>query len=346
MSEPRPTVHISTAGDILAMIPSLVGYQLDSKHVAVLGMIDDRLITFTAAIDWEDNDPADVAMAIERAATTSGADQLLVVGYGPQGATRARAFGAMSAQVNPGLSHHEMHINEGQYVLLDHPRARWRPMPEPPADLAVLGRPPAAATREEMRARYAPLDQPTIDPLAGDQAVRLDRLSPSLRIDIARRSLDRIAARAPKPFDAAQVAHLVQDRDVRGSIIVHAYPSSARTEALVQVYRGAPVPHRPVLGSAAGAALYLSGRQAQADAVLEHAGDERLAGLITAAIRAGVPPDRVSEILARTVPEGLRSADEEWTRQTEPTRRARQRPEHPDLSTIPPPMPDVGGPEF
>ena len=345
--------RLTGIGDTIAAIPTIVGYQPAEGCVAVMGASND-VVAVTGVIQWPDEPDLrataeDLAAAFRASMINGGVDHLMIVGYGETGAARAVAFAdAIDATMGNPPTHYEILVQDGRYRL-NHPAASWRAVPEPPAEFAVAGWAPAAATREELWARYDPLERPTIEALSADHRRRLDRLSPSLRADIARRSLDRIATRDDRVSDGAQVAHLVQDPPVRDAVIVHAQGDVARTEALVQTFRGAPRAQRAVLAAAAGTALYLRGEAAHADPVLAHAGDDTLAGLARSAVAAGLPPGRVRADLVGAVDEDLAQADARWSLQTQgldvPRGNRVEEPQH-EPPTVAPPAPGVSGPSI
>lgn len=101
----------------------------------------------------------------------------------------------------------------------------------------------------------------------------------------------------------------------------------AKTETLVQLYRGAPDHQRPTLATAAATVMYANGAStSRTEAALQHANpDEKLTNLVTLAARAGMPPHQLKQAMKET-PADLTSADNAWTahRIVNPPSRAHQ----------------------
>ncbi|TDE88182.1 DUF4192 family protein [Occultella glacieicola] len=310
-------------GEYLATLPYQVGYELTDQHVMLVGEIGDTPVV-SASIEWH-SDRSDVHQAEGLAAQLlpvmqrNGATGLMLIGYGNDGATRVEALAdaiTASSATPPAITLVE--VDNDRFRVrdeLDPDWSKWGTVSPPPIELIVEGGWPApAATREEVMERYAPLPQPTFTTLAPSEARRLDDLLPSLRAEIATRTLSRLTddptIHDPKAF--ATIAHLIQgDRAVRDAIIVDAARPPARADTLIRLYRSAPQELRPELAATAATALYLSGSTTlEPTAVLAHADPpNRLAYLTKAAIETGAPAEQLLTGLSASVVQGLAEAD-------------------------------------
>lgn len=167
----------------------------------------------------------------------------------------------------------------------------------------VAGQPPVAGSREELLARYRLCldEQPTATDLG-----RVDVEGTALeRHDRALRALRRLRRTGDVPLARsralAQVMVLVQDVDVRDLVLarlVDADDGALLVDGLVQVALRSPDDLRPVVAGAAAAALAATGGSSVAAwAMVDHARDDSLAGLVGVFLRAMLPPAELQQVL-------------------------------------------------
>src|SRR5699024_1813400 len=149
-----------------------------------------------------------------------------------------------------------------------------------------------ASSETDLQARYDPLPEPSYPSLDSATAAQLDDTPPSTRADTATRYLTQLAARE-SPDSTRQQSILAYtmttDHNVRDTVMAAAIDDPAKTETLVQLYRGAPEHQRPTLATTAATVIYASGESStRTEAALRHGDPEaQLTQLVTTATRAG-----------------------------------------------------------
>ena len=337
-------INMSLA-DYLAQLPYQVGYELADQHIMVVGQIE-RIPVLSAAIEWPDgrtliHQAEGISTQVLPVMQRAGATGMILIGYGPNGPERVEALAqAIAASSATPPAPVLVHVENDQYRSrdeLDPEWSSWSDVGPAPIEHVVNGHPAPAPTREAVLQRYAPLPQPTFTHASPSDAQRLDGLLPSLRAEIATRTLDLLTDNATDqvPRALATVAHLVQsDRQVRDAVIVHAAQEPARADTLVRLYRSAPKDMQPDLAATAATTLYLSSSNTiAASAALLHAAPNLLALLTQAAIETGTPPDRLLPGLAASIAGGLAEADRQHESQLTDKLRAAAFPGRPAPGT-------------
>lgn len=318
--------------EYLASLPYRAGYELTSKHVVVVPLDGAGTPRVMAAFEWNtgrstDHEAQFVTTHLAGPMNQETPDVLLIVGYGPQGATRATALGqAMLGSVSPKPGLLLVHI-EGDQIRTSHTAGlSWEPSRRlPAAALAIAeGLPAPADDRAAVAARYAPLDAPGAASVSKSQAVRLAMTAPALRAEILTRAIDHLSVPG-QGEDATKmglVAHLIgTDVLMRDVAIAHAGQSLARADALVRTFRAAqPAQRAPVSAAAAAATFLAAGTPVAVEALLNHAQpsarDRSLGQLIRMTQVAGLPPAPLRAALVGDVDKSVSSAEEAWQAST------------------------------
>ncbi|MCF4123737.1 hypothetical protein L1785_22515, partial [Antribacter sp. KLBMP9083] len=257
---------------------------------------------------------------------------LMVVGYGPAGPERSRLI-ATELRDALDATTVQVHIQDGTWRTRAGLAGPWgvaTALPRP----AGPGLPDLAATKDELRTSMAPLPWPVFGSPSPATLAGLEKLSPALRADVARRTLDNVAAGNDPVAQTELLAHLAtSDLVTRDIILGHALDGTdteARVNALVQTFRSAPAENRQALAALAAAATYLAAwNPPHVRELLAHADSHStLAGLVSTAVDAGVNPHKLRSTLLRAVSIELDEAEHAGTAND------RTRPDVPGTSKV------------
>lgn len=315
--------------EYLATLPTQLGYRLDERHVAFLTFGTDGRPGMTAAIEWNpaqvpDRDFAEYLAAwLAQAASGREHQQMLIVGYGTQGAERAELLGDAltgTADLQPPVL--VQIVDTDWRVQQPHSAAlsQFRPLPDLSADLVLAGIPVPASTREDYTRRFEPLPEPLYGTVPARNAAVFENSPPSFLVEVATRSLDHLAApgQGDDPQRMATLAHLATSSDgaVRDGILVAAYATDGRLDAMVRTFRAAPAELRPDLAAMTAAALYLHGGHSPAARTIlrhaEHTGLHQLGTLVENAMDQGINPMLIRREMEAALPVHLKEADRAW----------------------------------
>ncbi|WP_431837831.1 hypothetical protein [Cellulomonas sp. Y8] len=315
----RPRI---TLGEFIAGLPQHVGHQLGDANVVAAALTEGRL-AWAATITWSPGEQPDRAFAEDLAVSLAqqvrhaGAEQLVMVGYGPAGAERATMLGEATAATSAVPDPHLVHVQGTHWrrASLTAPWSWTPPQPLPAVD-TTLPEPPVS--RAALAEQYAPAAAVEHDGIAPQVASQYEDMPPSERVFVARSALGQLAAgtdRAPELM-ASLTALVAGDVAVRDAVIAHAIKDPGRVEALVRTYRTAGATHRPAIATAAAATLVATGCPRPAvEAVLAHADDRgthfRLTSLVRVSLRCGINPNGLREAIG-TGDRHLDAADQRW----------------------------------
>lgn len=362
MSQEPERVRVG-AGGLVGAVAANLRYQPSADQVVVVGL-NDRTMGVTAAVNWQGTPDrntdyaAGLAAALADPLEQSRATGALVIGYGPDGPGRAYSLAQELDTYLPVAQVMNVDLDHQSVSILD--EGRWGD-PEPVADATEfalrLDRVAPAADRDAMMRRYAPLSQLTYSVATPAQQAAIRDTLPSQRVAMVVERLDAIAAPRSDvgPGPRAAAAHaIVSDKTVRDGVITQSVDRTDRTEALLQLYRGAPQAYRGDLATVAGVTDYLTNQgSASASAILEHADrtgpNAGLAELTRTAIDAGIPPERMKTDPAR-IEAAVERADESHRAEqrraagspTNPREAVQQPPTGKDGPRRPGPAPDTG----
>jgi len=258
-------------------------------------------------------------------------DQWVVVGYGEQGGQTARHVrDGLIASGADIAGEARVHDDGRIAVVPDHLRDAFPDRHIPDADLAFLpppanlqagladaaydGRPAPAASREDHLARYHPTDPIYPAPSATTKQALLAQ-PPSRRRELILASLEELATpgHRPDPSRAGQAAYLIHsDLNLRDRICTDVFNDRERTEALLQLYRGADPTLRYGLAGAAAVTQYVTnGISLAPGQISEDNPADTMAGLINQAASNGIPPDELRAVLTDGIPD-LKNLDNGW----------------------------------
>lgn len=321
MEPPR----VTSVGELIAAIPYMVGYQPAEPSFSVVAIgRDDGTVVFTAVsrINGEES-PATATQAFfdELGAAVNRSDQsigsLVVTFHGDPAAMDAegltqQAFDSFDRVERIALAN----AYEGAYRVIGPDDEGWsspEPVPRPPM-IPGVGMEPAASP-EEFYGRTDPYPEPRFADVDEVTRNQLDRMPPSLRVEVANRTLDRIAD-APDPHSMSVLAHLAGDPTVQDYLLMHASEDRMRAQALLEVYKSSPEHHRSLLAGLAGGSMFLAGDATYGvQRILSVASPDpqSLRGLMLQAMNLGVNGSRVQQELRRgTTPDRLVQADRDW----------------------------------
>ena len=208
-----------------------------------------------------------------------------------------------------------------------------------------------------MQQRVEPLDAPLFGDLDAAKAEALSSSPPSLRAEVARRTLELLAEVGDDdPQQAATVAFLAaSDETALDQLVYSAAQSAAQRDALVRSFRAAPEQARPALAAASAAATWLAGDNTPyVEALSRHSvaatgAARRLHDVVQVGVHQGVHPGRVLDVWEAMLPDRIAEADQRWEAgrdlEMPPGLAARllersQRIDDPPSHQAPPPAPD------
>lgn len=305
-------------GDYLAKVPFAVGHELDDDHVVVSAIRADQRPIAHLVLDWDDHVPAQqVAEQVTRALTHADPPaRLTVVGYGPDGARRARDLADHLRRTTP-TSVMPVHVQGGIWRDLDGTWPGEHPLPDLTAELIMAGFPIPAVSRSDLEASLTPLPASTFTPLDDATADHLAALTPRQRAELAQETLERVAeTRLDEPEQMRILAHLATtDLVTRDVILAHTLDRTIRddrVEAVVRTFRAAPPQQRPGLAVLASAATFFAcWPPAKTRALLQHADPlARLSDLVDRALAANVDPRMAHDTVRDGAVEGLRQSEQ------------------------------------
>ncbi|MFI9488571.1 hypothetical protein ACIG47_19445 [Promicromonospora sp. NPDC052451] len=344
----------SALGRYLAKLPYVLGHQLSDDQV-VAGLFDPHGTAIAHATErWDPiGGPGRFTGRFAHALQDVGPiDHAVVVGYGPDGGAWACDLATELREVFDARST-VLHVQDGSWRVLDNLTETWGPstaLPAQPPDIALLGTPEPAASRDDLVASVKPLPGPIFADLDHAKATHLASLSPATCADLARSALDQLArGRVDNVPHQQSLAHLVNTSIiVRDAVLAHAIQGTQhrqRVDALVRTFRAAPSSLRPVLATTAAAAAFLTGwHPPQVEGLLRHTDPtDRLTHLVQLGHDRGANPAPARRTILESADNQLQEAEAAWTtnqtakRTTQPTdaRTSTQHPaEPPSTDTI------------
>lgn len=317
--------QVTSVGELIAAIPYMVGYQPTDPSFSVVAIgADDGSVVFTAVsrINSEES-PVTATQSFfdELGAAVNRSDQsigsLVVTFHGDPATMDAeglvqQAFDSFDRVERVALAN----AHEGAYRLIGPVGEGWsrpEPLPRPPM-IPGVGMEPAASP-EEFYGRTDPYPEPRFADVDVVTRGQLDRMPPSLRVEVANRTLDRIAD-APDPHSMSVLAHLAGDPTVQDYLLLHASEDKMRAQALLEVYKSSPERHRSLLAGLAGGSMFLAGDATYGvRRILSIASPDpqSLRGLMLQAMNLNVDGSRVQqELRLGTTPDRLIQADRAW----------------------------------
>lgn len=307
--------------DVVLAVPSLLGFQPEQSLVGLWLSEEDSSVICTVRLDLE-TPTAEMLRHVHRVAASTGSSRLLLIAY-PESLTQwidstdedrlldlDRQLSTADVRITDALV-----VCEGRYwsMLCADPGCcpiGGQPVPDAVSpltlDLIGAGHIAPAASRSEVVARYRTNRDPDLSPEL------LDTVSDGLptclgdRCDRALELVAEISLGPSRPVVRAEMAWLLQDVNVRDWVLTHlctSDPDLAAIEALTQLALTAPESLRPRLAGAAAAALYASaGSSVGVWALIDHAEDDSLAGLVAASLDSCLPPTALQEVFATALP--------------------------------------------
>lgn len=325
-----PSVNRLGADQLLAFIPTQLGYHPGEQHLVAVGLLDRRVGPMLAAayepeVAGYDEFNDYLAETIVKTSHKHQLSSWIIVAYGTLAQARADLLTA-DLERN-GVRVAAIHtVTSGRFQTLT--EDGWSaPTPLGVDELGLShGLSDALASIEQVRTAMQPDPIPSIPLLPASERAQFDVLSPSGHVVKARELLDELAnaGAEPVPRTQARLAHLIcSSRAVRDNVISHAIaPANApgvaeqRTDVLLRLYKGADPTIRPQLAAAAAATCYYNGRGGVHIApILEHAlPSEELARHVTVMLEqtGNGTAQRATHMTAAQ--EALRTADAFWTR--------------------------------
>lgn len=311
-------------GEYLSSLPYQFGYQLHD-HVVVVGLAD-SVPKVSAATEWDSGrghvEQSEALVAgLNPLVSREKIDSLLIVGYGPEGHARAQAVAdAVEASSTTPPRIGLIEVDQDHYRHISPMESERISLPQPMPEVIISGQ-VAEVSPAALEATYAPLPQPTYPEVDRTTAGRLDDCPPSVRADIGRRYLDQLAdyqtPHHQRPELQSTLAYVIQtDKQVRDAVLTHSLGDRAKSEALVDLYRGAPETYRTSTVPIAALSTYIAhdGGTRRASAILQHGGaDNELTALTTTALRLGIPPrDMQRALTTHSEADVFEHADREW----------------------------------
>ncbi|MCF4123675.1 hypothetical protein L1785_22190, partial [Antribacter sp. KLBMP9083] len=228
--------HRIGLGEYLARLPYHSGHELGDDYVVVGALSTDNRTIATAAIEWvfpftDEGAARHCAQHLARALRGEDLGHLMVVGYGPAGPERSRLI-ATELRDALDATTVQVHIQDGTWRTRAGLAGPWgvaTALPRP----AGPGLPDPAATKDELRTSMAPLPSPVFGSPSPATLAGLEKLSPALRADVARRTLDNVAAGNDPVAQMQLLAHLATSDLVTRDIILGHALDGTDTEARV-----------------------------------------------------------------------------------------------------------------
>ena len=317
MSDP---IRITSPGDFIAAIPSLLGFHPEQSFVAVRVTEPGDRVAWTMRVDLE-SPVEEVSRQLLDLVSRTGTGRLLLAAFTDSADDTSRP--ALMTGILDDLDTADVHVQDALVVgggvrywslLCQDPTCcppEGREVPEGTsvfeATRVAGGARAVAASREELAGSYRlrPDLQPTPDDfnraavlLTGDMWQRADTA----------KSLLTCLHDPDKPdgdIGAAGLMLLLQDVHVRdltlGAVITGPDPEGP-VDTLAQVALRAPEELRPRLAGAAAAAMAATGANAVGSwAMVDHAGEDSLARLISVALHTCIEPSVIAASFAEGV---------------------------------------------
>lgn len=317
-------------GVLIGTLPYMAGYALTRRHVAMVGIGSDGVVGPVGMTDWAEAEERglssmavaeDCAAAFGRAIRGTEYRRVVLIGYGEQGASRTAALEDALLGTLDLPDPIQVHVEGTSYRVLS--ADGWTssaPVPDVSAAAVFAGAPPPARSRDELQQRFAPLASPLFGELDAANVDALSAAAPSLRAEIAKRTLELLAAVGDDdPQQAATVAYLAtSDETALDQLVYSAAQDAALKDALVRTFRAAPEHLRPSLAAASAAATWLAGDNTPYVEALSHHADgatgaaRKLNDLVQLGLQETVPPGRVLDQWATTLPRQIADADQRW----------------------------------
>ncbi|MFC4004415.1 DUF4192 domain-containing protein [Prauserella oleivorans] len=312
----KTTVRTNNAGDLLASIPTLVGFA-PANSVVLIALHENRLgVTMRADLPPTQNSVSfaqQLAHGLEVAGVDEAIDEAVAVIVDDTPHRDLVDHLVEQLAVRGIMLEHAYHVSEfaagarWQHIC----NAAWHGvLPDPKATVAAATLAVASGvtrgSREQIEESFRSDDEEAI----GRRAALLDGLvgrpQPSLewQAGIVRAALHRslTGQLTLSDEDVAALAYALTDPGVRDACLATALPStSPLAHAAMNLWRAltrmTPAPERAEPAVLAGFAAYMQGDGATATIALEVALDANpdhvLAGLLRHALDTGVPPDRL-----------------------------------------------------
>lgn len=316
-------------GVLLGTLPYMVGYTLTDRHV-VMAAMGPTGVGPVGSTDWAEAERSglptmavaeDCAAAMGRAIRGTEYRSVVLIGYGEQGPSRTAALEDALLGTIDLPDPIQVHVKGASYrVLL--PDGWTQPVPVPDVSTAAVfaGAPPPARSREDLQQRFEPLEAPLFGALDGAKAEALKSAPPSLRADVARRTLELLAEIGDDdPQQAATVAYLAaSDETALDQLVYSAAQDAAQRDALVRTFRAAPEQARPSLAAASAAATWLAGDNTPyVEALSRHSvgatnAARKLNDLVQLGLHESIHPGRVLDVWETMLPGRIAEADQRW----------------------------------
>lgn len=317
-------------GVLIGTLPYAVGYTITDRHVVMATFGTDGHLGPVACADWSEGEDAqrtsmaiaeDLAAVLGRVIRGTEYRTVVVIGYGDDGPARTAALADALLGTLDIPEPIQAHVDGTAYRVLS--PAGWSPsasVPDVSAEAVLSGTPPPATSRDELLDRYAPLETPLFGELEQAKVKALEASPPSLRAEVAQRTLALLAgAGDDDPQQAATLTYLATDPTALDQIAFSAAQDASYLEALVRTFRAAPDQGRPSLAAAAAAGTWLAGDStphvealSRYAAVDEAAAGRRMVALVEVGMRESLDPTLVMKAWASELPEHIARADRRW----------------------------------
>ena len=308
---------LTSPGDVAAAVPALIGFQPERSLVALWLSVPAGTLICTVRLDL-DTPAVEVTRRLLDLAARVGPGRLLLVVY-PESlvhwidsAHESEVLEALDLIGDAGTEVSDLLVvAHGRYYSqlctdLSCCPAGGQRVPTSTtvteAELVSAGAPAVAASRDAVLARFAlaPHLAPSAELLDNARADVPDNLPGACRA--ATGALQRLAITSAADGGAADLAMLMiglQDVTVRDWVISNLATGSERAlvDTLVRAALAAPNDLRPRIAGAA--ALYAMGDSSVGVwALVDHAGDDSLAGLVAASLDFCIPPTELRTVFA------------------------------------------------
>lgn len=319
--EPRPRLRVGN-GDLVNVVASSLGYTPSNEHVVAVALNEQR-VGLMISIGWPGQPGQESTTALELAELMSehldraGATGVIVLGYGQEGPGRALLL-ATALETDLRVAK-VLAVDNATSTVRETDGAWWsesEPIQDTAAIAGLMDLDAPASDRESRMVQFDPRTEPDYAPASAAQRSRIESTLPSQRAANALQQLDALAAAAPvTPSERAALAHgILSHLTSRDLVIARAVQQPELSQALVQLYRGAPDEYRQGLAAVAGITHYVTaGDSAGTSRILDHAGHDgphaSLAEISRTAVQLGVPPDSLRRLAANVGAEGAAQAD-------------------------------------
>lgn len=308
---------LASPGDVVAAVPALIGFQPERSLVALWLSVPAGTLICAVRLDL-DTSAADVTRRLLDLAARVGPGRLLLVVY-PESlaqwidsAHESEVLEVLDLVGDAGIEVADLLVvADGRYhsqMCTDLSCCPAGGLPAPTtttvteAELVSAGAPAVAANRDAVLARFAlaPHLAPSTELLDNARAGLPDKLSAACRA--ATGALHRLANTSAEDGGAADLAMLMvglQEVMVRDWVISTLATGTERAlvDTLVRAALAAPDDLRPRIAGAAAAALYAMGDSSVGVwALVDHAGDDSLAGLVAASLDYCIPPTELRTV--------------------------------------------------